>query len=226
MISFVSDECFPLNTQQEFSLREEQDYSQIVDQWLGYEIDRCEQLCQNHKHLNPDKYDDFNQQSWIGLANQALQTPYTELRFILHLLKLEKNETVVDLGAAYARMGHIIGKHYPESNFVGYEYEAVRVKEANRTLNDYSYLNAKVYQQDISLESFTPIEAKYYFIYDYGSRRHIRKTLNDLRQIALKKQIVVVGRGVASRDEIDRNNAWLSQVNQAKHFERFSIYYS
>ena len=54
----------------------------------------------------------------------------------------------------------------------------------------------------------------------------IEKTLNDLRGIALRRPIAVVGRGRASRDAIERHHPWLSQVVPPSHHGIYSIYRS
>lgn len=66
----------------------------------------------------------------------------------------------------------------------------------------------------------------HFFIYDFGSREDIEATLAQLQALALDQEVVVIARGGRSRDLIDRNHPWLSQVHAPKHFSRFSIYRS
>ena len=48
---------------------------------------------------------------------------------------------------------------------------------------------------DLSALDFKPEPAQFYFIYDFGSREAIEKTLQDLRSIAALQPISVIGRG-------------------------------
>ncbi len=73
---------------------------------------------------------------------------------------------------------------------------------------------------------FKPDAADFFFIYDYGTRPAVQKTLEDLREIARSRPITVVGRGRLSRDAIERQHPWLSQVCPPRHFKNYSIYSS
>jgi hypothetical protein len=79
---------------------------------------------------------------------------------------------------------------------------------------------------DLSDLAFRPLAAEFYFIYDYGTPRAISKTLEDLRVIAQRQAITVVGRGRSSRDAIEREQPWLSQVMKPEHHGHYSIYRS
>ena len=104
--------------------------------------------------------------------------------------------------------------------------ELRKVCEGKRCLSLHHCHQAQLIEQDLEAEDFSPQAAPFYFIYDYGSRHAIEKTLNDLRIIAQTASITVVGRGRSSRDAIERNHPWLSQVEKPQHFKNYSIYRS
>jgi hypothetical protein len=210
---------------------EEKEHAAQVDAWLGLEVERIEgQLVAERQSLrSPSRsigVDGRDQQDWIGLPPQSLLTPYTELRTLLHRLSPQANETIVDLGAGYGRMGFVLAEHYPDVNFIGYELVAARVEEGNLRLSERGHKRAKLVECDLSTASFIPQEAEYYFLYDYGTREAIEKTLRDLRGIASRRPIQVVGRGRASRDAIELAHPWLSGVVTPEHYANYSIYRS
>jgi len=79
---------------------------------------------------------------------------------------------------------------------------------------------------DLSSREFSPIEADFYFIYDYGTPKAIEKTLHDLRKMAQIRPITVIGRGRLCRDSIERRHPWLGEVVKPDHIGHSSIYRS
>jgi hypothetical protein len=190
----------------------------LVDAWLGLDTERVERLLvKSSEH-----------QLWVGLGAEKLLTPYTELRLLLSQLELKDGDTIIDLGAAYGRMGFVLGRHYPEVYFVGYELAKERVEHGNECLKRHGCLRAELRHVDLSDRHFELSSATYFFIYDYGSRAAIEKTLQDLLRIAVKQRqtVRVIGRGRASRDAIERGHPWLSQVVAPRHYKHYSIYSS
>ncbi|MES2855172.1 MAG: SAM-dependent methyltransferase, partial [Bdellovibrionota bacterium] len=124
--------------------------------------------------------------------------------------------------------------HYPHISFTGYEYVQERVVEGNLRLKKFveslpavsNRATTELEVADLTADDFKLKSADLYFIYDYGTNAAIRKTLDDLRQISLQRKIIVVGRGRASRDAIERETPWLSEVVKPEHFKNFSIYRS
>lgn len=204
------------------SYAEAQKHSAMVDSWLDLRTIEIETELAREKS-GPKNRD---QERWIGLPTHALLTPYSELRKILFLLSPSRGSKIVDLGAGYGRMGFVLARHYPDATFVGYEIVEERVKEAKRCLAHHKCRNAEMMCEDLSADRFPLAVADFYFIYDYGSRIAITKTLNDLRIIARSRPLVVVGRGRLSRDLIEQQNPWLSRINAPEHHGNFSIYRS
>lgn len=212
MISFDPLDLFPLL---DTNYAEAQEHARNVDSYLGLQIDSVESRFEKPKE---------DVQYWIGLPAQALLTPYTEIRQILKEVNPQPNQHIVDLGAGYGRMAFVIGRHYPEVRFTGYEVVAERVQEAKRCLDQFSYSNVQMLQQDLVEKNFQLPEADIFFLYDFGSRTAIEKIMEDLKTLAKKKSVTVIGRGRLSRDTIERSHPWLSQVREPKHFAHFSIY--
>lgn len=220
MLKFDPLNPFPLLAEEGHSYADAQAHSTVVDAWLGLEVDAAEAIVS----ANPNEQD---QNLWRDLPAKTLLTPYTELRRILGLLDPQPGDLVVDLGAAYGRMGFVIAEHYPGTQFVGYELADARVNAGVAAMKQRHLPNLiRLEKADLSSLEFRPETARFYFLYDYGSRRAIQKTLDDLREISVTKKIRVVGRGRAVRDAIERECPWLSQVNQPVHTSHFSIYSS
>lgn len=229
MLVFDPSDPFPLLEPESHSYPEAQSHSQRVDAWLGLETERVEEeLIRKNRaaELPVLSVNGDPQQLWTGLPVQALLTPYTEIRTILDQLPLRAGQTVVDLGAGYGRMGFVIDRHFPDVWFVGYELVLERVHEGQRGLKRAGCNNAFLERADLGDPSFVPLAADYYFLYDFGARWAIEKSLDDLKSVAVERAITVVGRGRSSRDAIERNHPWLSQVIPPNHFEHYSIYRS
>jgi hypothetical protein len=219
----VIDPKDPYPLRPDFTDLQAMEYSEAVDQWLGFDIPKAEQ--QIHARLGHSRLGDA-QEYWVGLNIQSLLTPYTEIRILLDRLALKSGDQLIDLGAGYGRIGFVIGHDYPESRFIGYEAVAERVQETQRCLERFHYPNVRMELADLSDPAFKPEPADFYFIYDYGTRPAVEKTLEDLREIARARKITVIGRGRLSRDAIERHHPWLSQVQPPRHFKNYSIYSS
>lgn len=210
MISFHSEDPFPLL---KANYPEEKKHSTLVDAWLSLDIAKIEEKIS----LYP------GQEIWLDKGPDIFLTPYTEIRRMLELLQAERNSTVVDLGAAYGRMGFVLARHFSQVNFLGFELVRERVEEGNCALKDFGAKNCELIQADLT--KIEPPEADFYFIYDYGTREAIAKSIEDLKKIAKKRKITVVGRGRAARDEIERRQPWLTVV-APEHHGNFSFYRS
>lgn len=202
-------ETIYLPTLENYSYAEAKKFSADFDRALGFEIDRVEQEIQKNSPTTP----------WAGLEPQALQTPYPEIRMMLSVLDLKPGESVIDLGAAYGRMGYVIQEFFPGVNFIGYEVSPERVSEGKRIFKEVNLLHA-----DISRTSFKIPEVEVYFIYDFGDLESIVRVIDQLKNSSKSRAIRVVGRGRRTRDHIERHEPWLSQVCTPLHCGNFSIY--
>jgi hypothetical protein len=224
MVTFDPNDPFPSLSSDQYSYEEAQLHAAEVDEWLGLkaELTEVDLLATDMRERSSQR----RQELWIGLPVRSLLTPYIEIRMILNELGLLPGQTVIDLGAGYGRMGFVVGREFPKMNFIGYEFVKERVLEGQRCLANFNYPDVKLLQADLAAPEFAPVPADAYFIYDYGTRDAIAKTLEDLRTISQDRAIAVVGRGRASRDAIERENPWLSQVIPPVHFANYSIYRS
>jgi len=212
---------FPQLPEASHSYTEAQAHSVLVDEYLGFRTEEIETKLQQEwgpKTLASDV------QAWVGLPVQAMQTPYTEIRQILDLLLPVKESTIVDLGCAYGRMAHVVGRHFPDVNFIGYELVPERVSEGNRVLSKFHHPRCVLETADLSEAHFVPPVAEYYFIFDFGSRSAIEKILEDLKKIALQKSITVVARGRGIRHWIYQGHPWLFAIHEPRVFDHFSIF--
>lgn len=195
--------------------------SEEIDTILGIETSRIEQEIIDHTHVALTA---SGQQAWIGLPVQSMLTPYSEFAQIVRELSPKPGSTWVDLGAAYGRLGAVLGVLAPETSFIGYELIERRADEANALFERLGLSRASVHAQDLSLADFSPAEADCYFIYDFGTREAVSKTLEDLKNHARRKPLTVVARGRGSRSWIERNHPWLASIVAPHHAGTYSIY--
>ncbi|NDD92035.1 SAM-dependent methyltransferase, partial [bacterium] len=195
---------------------EEKAQSEAIDLGLGFGIPRVEASLSSA----------LTHQLWEHLSSQVFQTPYAELLRILRELNPSAGDLVIDLGAAYGRMAFVMEAFFPEVFFLGYECSLERVAEAKRVMSAHHLRNSRMIHQDMESAGFEPEKAQHYFIYDFGTRSAIAKVLSDLKKIAGQGPIQVAARGRASRDAIERDHPWLSQVHLPRHFGHYSIYRS
>jgi precorrin-6B methylase 2 len=204
----------------------------IVDKILGFRIRYIEEMMiadargfepdGTHETWGPKIHE--GAQTWVGLDLQTLQTPYSECLRILQLLKIRPYQHVVDLGAAYGRMGIVIGGLYIKNSFTGFEYVKSRVDEGNRVYKELGMSRSKLVTQDLFDKGFEMPEADIYFIYDYGQVEHIDHTLKQLEAVAQKRPIKVVVRGKFTKQIIADRHHWLDLQYVGKLEELFSIY--
>ena len=209
-----------------------EDHSALVDDLLGLEVARIEKDLLIRAHdINPKgnletwgaKLHDGNQ-TWVGLAPEVLQTPYSELNWICDLLDPKDHDHFVDLGAGYGRLALVLDQLPIETSFMGLEYVKERVDEGREAYRRLQIKNATLIEQDLTCPEFILPEADYYFIYDYGKILHIRNTINQLAEMGDRKNFKVIARGKGVRSIIDKEHPWLSGVHEPYHEENFSIY--
>lgn len=208
------------------------EHANILDKILGFRVKYVEEMLVaeargfdpegSHESWGPSMHDGV--QTWVGLELQTLQTPYSEIYRILQLLKLRPYQHVVDLGAAYGRMGIVIGGLYLKNSFVGFEYVRARVDEGNRIFNELGMYRSKLVTQNLFDPGFVLPEADIYFIYDYGQVEHIDHTLKQIHSEARKRPRKVVVRGKFTKRIIADRHPWLELVYEGRLEELFSIY--
>lgn len=218
MIDFKDSDPYPLLAFDSYTYQDAKDHAVLVDDWLGFDCELAEGSVRPAAGSAP--------QTWSHLSTQSFQTPYVEIRGILDLLNPKNGEIIVDLGAAYGRMGFVLARHYPQTRFYGFEIESARVQEAQRVMSEHNIDPSSMVAMDLTRPTFKLPKANYYFIFDYGHELDVRKTLDDLKEIARQHPIEVIARGRLSRALIHSDHPWLFAVNEPRHFAHFSIYRS
>lgn len=218
MIDFKESDPYPLLRFEDYTYQDAKDHAVIVDDWLGFDCEQTESTLRPAAGQAP--------QTWAHLSTQAFQTPYVEIRGILELLNPKAGEIIVDLGAAYGRMGFVLARHFPQTRFYGFEIESARVQEAQRVMLEHNIDPSSMVTMDLTRLTFKLPAANYYFIFDYGHEKDVRKTLEDLKDIARQGSIQVIARGRLSRALIHSDHPWLAAVHEPRHFAHFSIYRS
>jgi precorrin-6B methylase 2 len=197
-------------------------HSELIDKILGFRMRYVEEMLQAEAAgFDPDA---GAVQTWMGLDLQVLQTPYSQILRILQLLKLKPSQHVVDLGAAYGRMGIVIGGRYIKSFFTGYEFVKARADEGNRIFKELDFNRCRLVTQDLAHRAFSLPEADIYFIYDYGQVEHIDRTLRQLEEMSHRRPVKVVVRGRFTKEIIAHAHHWLNLQYEGKLNESFSIY--
>ncbi len=225
MLQFHPNAPFPITAPGRHTKTEVAAHSSSVDEWLGLRVSTIEsKLDREGCRMSPPNAGGEMQRLWFGLDPQELLTPYVELRFVLEKIGPRRGQTIVDLGAAYGRMAFVLARHFPDVNFVGYEFVGERILEARRAFGRIDSSRLKLEHVDIAAYDFAPVEADFYFIYDYGSDKALAKTLYDLRLVAGRRGIAVIARGRRSRYMIDTQHEWLTNVFPKETQSNVTIY--
>ncbi len=230
VMMFNPADPFPL-VKISLSYQDIQAHSAAADAWLGFEVEKTEAaLAQTGCRLRAPRIkteaSGEKQQLWLGLAPTSLQTPYSEIRDLIERLNLKPGSVICDLGAAYGRMGFVVGKCYPSFSFIGYEYVGERVQEFKRCAARFKFPNVKMVHADLSSLNFQPQAADVYFLYDYGSPKSIRKTLYDLQRFAKTKSFSVVIRGINVHEQVQSSHSWLVRSNASPTNSKSSIFHT
>jgi hypothetical protein len=212
---FDPEEPFPLLSSIEGTYEWAKNHSLQVDEWLGFKIFETEALIQDREL------------PWVGLAPEVLLTPYTEIRFMLSRLELGAGMKVVELGAGYARMLHVMSRHHSGVRYLGIEVVKTRSQEAQRVMARQGLSPEHVECRDLlSVGSVLP-QGDVYFVYDLSSDLHdTQELISKIKVQAQVGPVTVVGRGRATRSVIERHHPWLSDVVPPEHFGNFSVYRS
>jgi len=118
----------------------------------------------------------------------------------------------------------VLNALYPKAHFIRYEYVPERVLEGKRIFLENNCAQCSLFVQDLTAPDFVLPAAEFYFLYDYGTVSHIRKTLAQLEVMALKKAFKVIARGKGTRSLVQYEHPWLCDVYPPIHEEHFSIF--
>ncbi len=196
-----------------------------LDEQFGFKCKIIEEKLFNQLQPPANNFEN-PQEFWIGLDIQSLQTPYSEIVEMINFLNPNPGDLWLDLGAAYGRMGLILGLLRPMVQFTGYEFIQQRVDEGNRVLKLWKCHLSEIKQADISSDDFELERSDLYFLYDFGSKKAVYRILEKLRTIAAKRPIRVIARGRGVRNWLMVDFPWISQVHQPQHFKNWSLFCS
>jgi tRNA A58 N-methylase Trm61 len=189
------------------------EHSRKIDRDLGFNINAIEAKlintakakCQggHYYEWGPAIHD--GTQTWVGLDFQTLQLTYADLIAIITEHQLSRVQHVVDLGAAYGRLGIALSIIAPNVKFTGIEYVKERVHEGNRIYKNLNLKNCTLEVGDLNSEDFILPEADIFYLYDFGNDQQINLFLKRLTVAFHEKKFKLIARGHMSRDLIKNN---------------------
>jgi len=203
-------------------------HARIIDNLIGFRTQFYEEmLIEDAKKIDPyGSHETWGPslcggvQSWVGLDVDTLQTPYADILKMLQMMKLKPFQTVVDLGAAYGRMGVVIGALYVKSFFIGHEYIKARVEEGNRIFRNLDFNKCRLEVADLSKSDYVLPEADIFFIYDFGDVEHIQKILFKLQHLSKIRHLKIGVKGKFTKELISKFHPWMELVFEST----FNIY--
>lgn len=179
-------------------------HSKYIDNLFGFEIGKIEQGLLKKYQAYYKITDQKNKkqhyqgtQTWIGIHPQTLQTPYEDILKALTVLKNIEVTRVVDIGAAYGRVGLLTSCIFPNASFIGYEILKKRVLEGNRIFKKNNLNNCKLLEENVLNADFIFPKAEVFFIYDFSEPEHIEYILRKLIDENLSSSFFIVCRGYA-----------------------------
>jgi len=189
------------------------EHSRKIDRELGFNINAIEQKLINSAKAkcNGGQYFEWGPaihdgaQTWVGLDFQTLQLTYSDLVTMINNHELAKAQHVVDLGAAYGRLGIILSAMAPNVKFTGVEYVIERVDEGNRIYQKLNLKNCTLQVGDLNSPLIILPEADIYYLYDFGNDQQINVLLRRLSELFEEKKFRLIVRGHMSKDLIKKN---------------------
>lgn len=204
--------------------------SHEIDMSFGFKIAEIEaDLLQKYRKISnkEDKDKEFSSsETWVGLHPDTLQTTYPELIKVFHYLKSRDINKIVDLGAAYGRLGLVGAALRPSASFLGFEVIAERSLEGQRIFTKLGLTAHELRNQNILDDSFILPSADLYLIYDFSSPEDIRKILNKLSEKLFKEPFFIVARGEGVRSLIQNKYPEFFSCNGVLHEPTWSLYSS
>lgn len=233
--SFDPSAPFPASDPESVPYEEVKAHARKFDKWLGLELESVEAKIRSETSYSQSA-SAGDREFWLSKPVDTFMTPYWDLDHMLRKAEVVSGDLVIDLGAGYARLAFVLALRYPGVSFLGIEKIEPRLREAERVLATnllfrksdaagFRFLPADLRDCDIA-SLVAEARHTHFFLYDFGSREDIQSVLLRLQDMARGQSISVLARGGRSREIIDRDHPWLSQVQTPRHFARFSIYRS
>lgn len=227
MLLFDPRDPYPLLNSVSVHYDSEKEHAAKVDAWLGLQTQAIELSIGKEDTLTTrDCEMGRSREFWFGKHVQTFSTPYTELRGMLEEAELRPHEMLIELGSGYARMAHVLARHYPTVVYRGCEMVRERYEESKRVIQLHRLPLATVVCTDVTALSVEDLKADIFFIYDFGSRSDIEIVIENLRKVASIKKLRLIARGGRVRDVVEKGHPWLSEVVAPLHRSHYSIYKS
>lgn len=208
-------------------------FSKEIDKKLGFRTYSLEnQLLKKYRPFYKDEDGSSRKrhypyaQTWIGLNPQTLLTPYPEILKFLEFFRTRPPNKVIDLGAAYGRVGLVLNAVYPKAQFMGIELVETRAHEARRIFKKFGINNSEMLTQNITEEGYEIPDADIYFIYDFGNRKDLEYVIEKLSKKMKTKKFALIVKGDFIRSTIQFFFPMLLVKNIVTHEKEWSIYYS
>lgn len=208
-------------------------HAKELDRLLGYKISKIEHKL-TQKYRSYDQQNDCSNkkqhfqgtQTWIGLHPQALQTPYNDIFEALSLIKNLQVDRVVDIGAAYGRIGLVMNALFPLAQFTGYEILRQRQAEGNRIFKRLNLLNCEIVNTNVLDDDFVLPKAQVYFIYDFSEMEDISKILDELLTRMNEYSFFLITKGDRVDYLLNRKYKQFTQANGVLDTGQLKIYSS
>lgn len=147
-----------------------------------------------------DPHDEvYESRAWMGLPFQTLQTPYDEI--LSALLKFKEQGiiplSILDLGAAFGRVGIIAKLLFPECEFQGLEMVRERVEEGKRVYKELGLNPESLRVENILRENFELPKADIYFLYDFSDPADIKVILDSMAEVFFEEEFFLIAKGKA-----------------------------
>ncbi len=163
---------------------------------------------------------------------EDLFTPYRVIQAMLENLRIQPNESVIDLGSGLGRLGVYLAIRCPGVDFTGYELMEERHAQAVRCHRELKLpANIRFFCQDLAANEFEIPFADVYFMFNPFSRPALQRVFTKLRKTkeTSKKKIRLVMVNVGRPPRWVSREPWLTLryvSPEDEHWEGkgFSIY--
>lgn len=153
------------------------------------------------------------------------ETSYLMIRDIFEKCPPQTNETWIDVGSGYGRLGLMGGTNFPHTNFIGFEIVKERVAEASRIATAFELTNSRFFQQDLSAPTFHLPVADVYFFFSPVNGETADKLVSELISNAkIKKHRVITHLAIGAMGEEKVRTLSQDHYRLVSH-ERFLSFY-
>jgi hypothetical protein len=151
------------------------------------------------------------QGTWLHLRTESYNTPYRVFRDSIASLNLPEGSVVVDMGSGLGRMGMVVGAHFPQFKYVGYEFHEFRLRPSSENANAFGFDNVQYIQADFSSPELNLVDGDvFFFYYPNNNPGVMAAAMEKIHQIAKRKKVrILIRMSVGGGGE---RAPWLKQV--------------